>query len=208
MPLRQWVPMLDVLLLSVVGCAVVGWGTNALAVRMLFRPYRPWRVGPWCVQGVFPRRQREVARRLGDLTARDLLPPAQLGAAVAAPAVVEAVRREVLCSVSERLEEAVERAPGALTGLGHRLVGKVREAVDRELASRLPGFMEQMAVAAAGEIDVARRVEEQVGALPPERLEAMLVQTLRQEFRFVEGVGAVVGGAVGLLQGLLWIAVG
>ena len=199
--------MIEVTLFSTIVCALVGWGTNVLAVRMLFRPYRPWRVGPWVLQGVFPRRQAAVARRLGDLTATELLPPERLQQAVAAPAAVGAVRHALVTALTQRLTRLVDGAPGLLGAAGKRLLATVEEVVDVELGRSLPGLMERVASSAVQELHVAQVVEAQVAALPPERLEAMLLSVLRRELRFVEGAGALLGALVGLVQGILWVIV-
>ncbi len=196
--------MLEVVGISTVVCALVGWGTNVLAVRMLFRPYRPWRVGPWTLQGVFPRRQAAVARRLGELTATELLPPQRLQQAVAAPATVQAVRQALVTALIQRASRLVHGVPSVLGPLQQRLLAGFEDAVDAELRRSLPGLMEQVAGAAVQELRVAQVVAEQVAALPPERLEEMLLSVLRRELRFVEGAGALLGGLVGMVQGILW----
>lgn len=197
--------MLETLAFSTIVCAAVGWGTNVLAVRMLFRPYRPWRVGPWVLQGVFPRRQAAVARRLGELTATELVPPERLQQAVTAPATVEAVRQALVAVLTQRLARLVDLGPGVLASVGKRLLPRVEEAVDAELERTLPGLMERVAQAAVDELRVAQVVEDQVAALSPERLETMLLSVLRRELRFVEGAGAALGALVGMVHGILWM---
>jgi uncharacterized membrane protein YheB (UPF0754 family) len=199
--------MVEVVVASTVVCALVGWGTNVLAVRMLFRPYRPWRVGPWVLQGVFPRRQAAVARRLGELTATELLPPQRLQQAVAAPATVKAVQQALVAALTQRVSRLVHGVPSVLGPFQKRLLATFEDAVDAELDRSLPGLMERVAGAAAQELRVAQVVEEQVAALPPERLEEMLLSVLRRELRFVEGAGALLGAFVGMVQGILWIMI-
>lgn len=41
--------------------AAVGYVTNWLALEMIFRPLYPRKIGPWTVQGLFLKRQREVS---------------------------------------------------------------------------------------------------------------------------------------------------
>ena len=55
--------------------AVVGYFTNYLAVKMLFHPYKPWKIGkirlPF-TPGIVPRRQPELARAIGDAVGNHL----------------------------------------------------------------------------------------------------------------------------------------
>lgn len=64
------------MLLSVVTGALIGLVTNGLAIAMLFRPWRPWRIGRWRVPmtpGLIPRRREEIARHLGRIVEEHLL---------------------------------------------------------------------------------------------------------------------------------------
>jgi uncharacterized membrane protein YheB (UPF0754 family) len=56
--------------------AVIGFLTNALAIRMLFRPLRPWRflgIPIPLTPGIIPRRRGELAENIGTMVARELL---------------------------------------------------------------------------------------------------------------------------------------
>lgn len=55
--------------------AVVGYFTNYLAVKMLFHPYKPWKIGKISLPftpGIVPRRQPELARAIGDAVGNHL----------------------------------------------------------------------------------------------------------------------------------------
>ncbi|MEX2104264.1 MAG: DUF445 family protein, partial [Bacilli bacterium] len=56
--------------------AVIGGFTNLIAIRMLFRPYKPWRLGSWKLPftpGLIPKRQPELANQIGQLVTTHLL---------------------------------------------------------------------------------------------------------------------------------------
>ena len=45
--------------------ALIGWLTNLIAVKMLFHPRKSINLGFFSVQGVFPKRQKALAKKLG-----------------------------------------------------------------------------------------------------------------------------------------------
>lgn len=53
--------------------AVLGLLTNWLALAMVFRPLNPVKVGPFTIQGLFLRRQPQVADKFAELTSREVL---------------------------------------------------------------------------------------------------------------------------------------
>ena len=52
--------------------ALIGWGTNIVAIWLLFRPQRPIRLGSWQLQGLLPRRQADIAMNIGQAIEREL----------------------------------------------------------------------------------------------------------------------------------------
>ena len=58
------------LLFSILMGAVIGYGTNTLAVGMLFRPFKPIYIGKWKLPftpGLIPKEQARIADSLGEL---------------------------------------------------------------------------------------------------------------------------------------------
>src|SRR3954468_13949863 len=53
--------------------AFTGWFTTWLAIKMLFHPRKPVKFLGLTIQGVFPKRQQQVAEQLGKVIAKELL---------------------------------------------------------------------------------------------------------------------------------------
>ncbi|HCX79706.1 MAG TPA: DUF445 domain-containing protein, partial [Firmicutes bacterium] len=66
-------PVYYFILFPLLGGAI-GWVTNYLAIKFLFRPRKPWRIGPLVIQGVIPRRRKDLAAAVGQVVATELLP--------------------------------------------------------------------------------------------------------------------------------------
>jgi len=60
---------------------VIGYFTNDIAIKMLFRPYRPWYIGQRklpLTPGLIPRNQERLAKRVSDTIMGSLLTPEEL----------------------------------------------------------------------------------------------------------------------------------
>src|SRR6202051_4224551 len=51
----------------------IGWVTTWVAIKMLFHPRYPIRFMGITIQGIFPKRQRQVAEKLGGVVAKELI---------------------------------------------------------------------------------------------------------------------------------------
>ncbi|MGG0719255.1 DUF445 family protein [Robertmurraya massiliosenegalensis] len=68
---------LIIFLMVVIG-AIIGGFTNSIAIKMLFRPYKPIYIGSWRVPftpGLIPKRRDELATQLGVMVVEHLLTP-------------------------------------------------------------------------------------------------------------------------------------
>ena len=76
------------LLFSILMGALIGYGTNALAVEMLFRPYAPKYIGkrklPF-TPGLIPKEQGRIADSLGELIEKELFAPEVVSKALDTP---------------------------------------------------------------------------------------------------------------------------
>ncbi|MFC8684541.1 DUF445 domain-containing protein [Brevibacillus porteri] len=65
-----------ILLVNIAVGSVIGGVTNDLAIRMLFKPVKPWYIGKWKVPftpGLIPRRRDDIAIQMGRLVEEHLL---------------------------------------------------------------------------------------------------------------------------------------
>lgn len=74
---------------------VIGYITNDLAIRMLFRPRREIRIGKWRVPftpGLIPRQRERIAASIGSVVSSELLDPATLRQTLLSENVLSALR--------------------------------------------------------------------------------------------------------------------
>ena len=152
------IPALPFIVGPAVGAAI-GYLTNYLAVKMLFRPYTEKRIGrlrlPF-TPGVIPRRRDQLARALGD--------------AVGSRLVTREDLRELLSS-SESVERltslAVERILGAEgEAIGTRLTALIGETAGASAKQRLDGAITEALTDALASANLAELLlTEGVGAL-------------------------------------------
>ncbi len=83
--------LLPILISALVG-GIIGYSTNWLAIKMLFRPLREKYIGPLRIPftpGLIPKRRAELARSLGHTVAQYLVTPGTLTTAFSHPQVTQ-----------------------------------------------------------------------------------------------------------------------
>lgn len=184
--------------------ALVGWWTNYVALWLLFRPRRPWRLGPWTVQGLLPRRRAELAEAVAEVVARELVQQADLRARAAGPELRERVVRaavRVATAVTERW------LPGFLPeGLRTLVLQRVTAAARAEAGRAAERLLPQVIDDLLAGVDVRAMVRERLDALDLAELEALVRQVAGRELAYIVRAGAVLGFLVGLVQAAVMAA--
>lgn len=156
--------------------AVIGYVTNAIAIRMLFRPLREWRVLGLRVPltpGVIPRQRHELAESIARMVSRELLTEDAVRRQLAS----EGFRRRLEENIRSLLEELTQRPLSGLRGANHELFFQAAEQFLREV---LQGFF-----ASKSFIHGARSIVERVvGSLGDKKVEDLFA--LQEVGPFVE----------------------
>jgi len=126
MTVEQFLPYLIPPLLG----ALIGYVTNYIAIRMLFRPLKAW----WFLgvripmtPGIIPGKREELARKMGEMVGEHLLTAADVGSALEK----EGIRRELRSAVTEKLGRFLDRDLGPLESLiPDRFRNRFREFID------------------------------------------------------------------------------
>jgi len=186
--------------------ALIGWFTNYIAIKMLFHPREEVRFFLVPIQGVFPKRQRDFARKLGRIVSEELVSVQDITKHLKEKATSEAILHHIVL----RLEEGLAtRLPRLFPMLGMLLTvdmtEKIKKALVEQIASLNEELIDKLSNELEDELDLRRIVEEKVSSFSSDKLEEIVFSIMRREFRFVEMVGAVLGFLIGIAQLLLLV---
>lgn len=184
--------------------AVIGWFTNYLAVKMLFHPRKPTRLFFFYVQGVFPKRQQVIAEKLGRVVATELFTPEDITKAIAqnlqGPALILKLSEKIEHVLTVELPRAF---PMLAMVMNPELLSYVQKTFANAIAEAITSFVQGMGQPLAKNLDIAAVVETKVRNFSSNKLEEILFEIMKREFRFIELVGAFLGFLIGLIQMLL-----
>ena len=177
----------------------VGYMTNWIAIKLVFAPREPVRVGPITVQGLFHKRQAEVAEAFGRIVATRVLNADNI------------VRTVMEGDGAARMNEIVEHRVGELITKyeAHPMAKLVvpeeqRPALRAEVLERIKtewpkpgGFFHTF----AGEsVDLNGELERRMKALDRESYEGVLRPAFQQDEWKLIAAGAILGTVAGILQ--------
>lgn len=181
--------------------ALIGWLTNLLAVRMLFRPREPVRILGTEWVGLVPRRRAELAVKIADVVEANLLSAADLTAALEDPEVQRDVTEQLERRVGDYMQKALTQLPSMVQAfIPQERLARLRASVVEEIARQLPDMATVLAERLEKKLDIRQLVIERVEGFDADRLERLVLEIARRELRHIELLGGVLGFFVGLAQ--------
>ena len=181
--------------------SLIGWITNYLAVKMLFHPKFPLKILGVSIHGVFPKRQKQIAKKLGDLVANELFSISDLKVEVESMIATE----ETMDLIGKKIEKTirnklVQNFPMLSMFLTDEMVEKVTNLFKAELQEFLIETAQGIGSKIEEKISIEEIVREKVEAFSTDKLEEILYSIMKKEFRFIEITGAILGFLIGCVQ--------
>ncbi len=181
--------------------ALIGWGTNYLAIKMLFHPRKPIKILFLTLHGIFPKRQKQLAEKIGTLVGEELVSVDDLTSKLTSGNNQD----EVLSIVEEKIDhfldvKLVESMPMLQMIMSDQLKEKIKSTLMGEIETIMPEVIEKYTQKIGEDLDIKGMVEEKVVNFSIEKLEGILFAIMKKEFKFIEIVGAVIGFFIGVIQ--------
>lgn len=179
--------MNEFILFPLVG-AVIGTFTNELAIRMLFRPYKPWYVGTFrlpLTPGVIPSQRQQIAVNIAETFEKHLLSTDEIHAAMTS-AKSQAI-------IDEKIDETL-KSLGPLAMMATPFKPKIVE----KLIAGMSTVAEQ--AVESGDLNIKQKIESKINEMPLETLEELVLGFSRKQFKHITIFGGILGATIGLVQ--------
>ncbi len=183
---------------------MIGYSTNKVAVKMLFRPHKPVKLGLFTLQGVLPKRKAALATSVGETIEHALLDSDDIYDAL----LSENTRAKFKTMLQETLAKKIKHFIPSLfrTMLGDDLDGMIQAFVDKEGDHVIDKIVEQIKEASKDELSIQAIVEEKILALDLDEFESMVKALVHRELKHIEWIGLILGAIIGVFQFLItWL---
>lgn len=180
---------------------LVGFLSDWIALQMMFRPLYPKKIMGYTWQGLFIKRQDEVAADYAALISKQLLTSRhlleELFTGTHSERVINLVNRYVRQEID--IEAGVVR-PLVVYAIGGEKYQTLKSKVAERIMERLPEAMKSMESYAEDAMDIRNTLISRMQRLSPEEFEGMLRPAFKEDEWSLIIVGAVLGALVGELQ--------
>lgn len=181
--------------------ALTGWITNYIAIKMLFHPREKVKFLFFELQGIFPKRQKNLAEKLGKIVADELFSVDEVKKTLQDPQGIEEVNQVVDTKIDNFLDnKLIESLPMLALFMNDELKATIKSTLQQEIKLMMPEMIDRFVNKIETEVDVEKTVYEKVVGFSSDKLESILYSIMSKEFRFIEVLGGILGFIIGLIQ--------
>ncbi len=180
---------------------LVGYFTNFLALKLIFRPLNPIKIGKLTIQGMFIKRQKEVSTEYSNIVASKIITIENIFEYIIRGPGSEKLEK----IVQKQIEQTINEMAGLIKSLveittGSQLFTHIRNIACFRFMQELPMNIRNVFGYAENALDLEHILRTKMAELPPVEFEAFLRPVFKEDETKLIVIGAILGGVAGLLQ--------
>lgn len=183
---------------------LIGYLTNRVAIKMLFRPVNPVKILFFTIQGVFPKRKDKIAVSLAETIENELLSKDVIMDKILSEEKVDNYKTLIKNTLADKIEEKIPPMVKMFMGSNPNLV---RDLIDREGDQIIDDLITQLKDNGLQDLNIKDIVKEKIDSLDFVEFEKIIFGLMSKELRFVEIIGLFLGMFIGVLQFVVTIFV-
>lgn len=189
-------------LLLIVGIgAGIGWVTNYVAIKMLFRPYKEINLGLFKIQGLLPKRKHEIGESIAEVIQTELVSLQEILKSLDGEKLEKEMSDVIDRILEEKLQSEITRNfPMLAMFLSSEMLEKIKGVIKNSILENKDNIVEMFSNYLKENVDFKGIIVKNVDAFSLEKLEEVTYTLAEREFKHIEVIGAILGAIIGFVQ--------
>ncbi|MBF0196708.1 MAG: DUF445 family protein [Planctomycetes bacterium] len=180
--------------------AFIGWATNWLAIKMLFRPRKPISLLFFSLHGVIPRRQNDLAKQCSEIIESELLHQHMIRDVVRSLEIQPLVEEKIKVLIKEKLALKLKSIPLLGAMINDASLEMIQQIAAKELGEMSQELLHDLSGQVEDKFNIRSIIEGKILEFDLDKLEAIVMSVAQKEFKTIELVGAMLGFLIGVVQ--------
>ena len=195
-------------LIMIIISGAIGWITNWVAIKMLFRPHKEINFGLFKIQGLIPKRRAEIGSGIANIIQNEL---------ISVKDVISNIDRE---EFSKRLDSSIdkvleknlkakvkEKFPVLQMFFTDRMAKDVSNTIKDIIMENQEKIFEIFSNYAEENINFEVIISDKISNFSLNKLEEIITLLAKKELKHIEVIGAILGGLIGVAQYLITLII-
>lgn len=195
--------MLELVIMIAIG-SLIGWITNFLAIKLLFKPYEEINILGFKIQGVIPKRRDEIAHNIAHTINSELISIKDITSTINSMELESEIDKIVDNIVENKLKkELISKMPMLAMFLNDDLINKIKDYIKDAIEENKGEIVEVIVNKLEKDVNFKELIEEKIKEFSLEDIEKMTINIAKNELRHIEYIGGLLGGIIGFAQFLI-----
>ena len=186
---------------------LIGWFTNYLAIKLLFRPYKEMNFFFFKIQGLIPKRRDEISENIADVVERELISVDDIENKLKEVEFDDGMIEKVLDKlVEEKLKKSIlEKNPLLKMIINDSMVDNIKQYFNNMILENKDEILSEMIKIGKEKIDFKEIILEKMKNFSLEEIEKIILSISKNELKHIEIIGGVLGGLIAVFQFLFMV---
>lgn len=184
---------------------LIGWFTNYLAIKLLFRPYKEINFIFFKIQGMIPKRKDEIGENIAETVEKELISISDITKKFQETNFDENMLDGLLDKIiGEKLKNSIlEKNPLLKMFINDSIIDKVKEYFKNAILENKEEIINEIVKIAEEKINFKEIMLEKIKDFSLEEIEKIILTVSKKELKHIEIIGGVLGGIIAVFQFLL-----
>ena len=199
--------ILQFCLMVLVG-TLIGWFTNYLAIKLLFRPYKEMNFLFFKIQGLIPKRRAEISLNIADVVEKELISVDDIAEKIEEMDISDGVIDRLLDKViGEKLQKNIlDKNPLLKMIINDSVIQKIKSYFKKSILENKEEIVEEIIKIVKEKINFREIILDKMENFSLQEIEEIILRISKNELKHIEIIGGVLGGIIAVFQFLLMLA--
>ena len=189
------------LVIMVIISAAIGWITNWVAIKMLFRPHNEINLGLFKIQGLIPKRRAEIGSGIANVIQNELISIKDVIANIDREEFSKRLNDLIDDVLEKNLKTKVkEKFPVMQMFFSDKMAKDVSNTIKGIVMENQEKIFEIFSNYAEENINFSTIITDKISNFSLDKLEEIINGLAKKELKHIEVIGAVLGAFIGLVQ--------
>jgi len=196
------------LLVMILISGAIGWITNWVAIKMLFRPHKEINLGLFKIQGLIPKRKSEIGSGIANIIQNELISVKDVIANIDREEFSKRLNSLIDEVLDKNLKKKVkEKFPLLQMFFTDKVAKDVGNTIKDIVMENQEKIFEIFSNYAEENIDFEIIISDKISNFSLDKLEEIITLLAKKELKHIEVIGAILGMLIGAVQYLITLII-
>lgn len=192
------------LLVMVLISGAIGWITNWVAIKMLFRPHKEINFGLFKIQGLIPKRKAEIGTGIASIIQNELISVKDVISNIDREEFSKRLNKLIDDVLDKNLKKKVkEKFPLLQMFFTDKVAKDIGNTIKEIVMENQEKIFEIFSNYAEENIDFEVIISDKISNFSLDKLEEIITLLANKELKHIEVIGAILGMLIGAVQYLI-----